>query len=96
MPAYVHDIIVGFPSWREDIAGSVSHDSHVTGPCNGGKVSSEDGDSSSKVHWFLMSKNLRSRLATLSQIIYKKENSEFVDCFNESSLWITSRLQSDS
>ena len=92
VPEYVHDVIVGFPKWRGDIVtGNMSSDNHMT-------VDTSTGDTatvSSKVYRFLLSKNLQSRLEMLSQLIYRRENSEFFEYFNNSSLWIMSNTRSN-
>lgn len=99
VPEYVHEIVVGLPIWREDIAGfpfPVSCDSHVTN----GKSSQETvditaervgGKNELKSLQFSISKNLQSKVDALSEIISNTDENlskEFLNYFNNGMIWI--------
>lgn len=99
VPEYVHEIVIGLPIWREDIAGfpfPVSCDSHVTNRKSSQEIiaitaESVGGENELKSLKFSISKNLQSKVDALSEIISNTDENlskEFLNYFNDGVLWI--------
>ena len=99
VPEYVHEMVIGLPIWREDIAGfpsPVSCDSHVAnGKSNQEMIATIAervcGEDELKSLQFSFSKDLQSKVDALSEIISNTNENlskEFLNYFNDGMLWI--------